>query len=217
MTAPITIANAAARLKRRAPFAPRRKRRLPALLLMTDAARLADPLAVIDRLPKGAGVVLRDYRDAGNDAARLAAARRLRRACRARGLVLIVAGDARFALAVGAEGLHLPEWRLARAGAAVRLMRAKRGTFVTAACHSARALVAAGRAGADAAVLAPVFPTQSHPEARSIGALRFAALVRGAGLPVYALGGIDTKAARRLSASGAIGVAGIGFAAAPSP
>ncbi|MFM2128729.1 MAG: hypothetical protein RL477_275, partial [Pseudomonadota bacterium] len=141
---------------------------------------------------------------------------RLARACRQRGLILIVAGDARLARAIGAAGLHLPEWMARRNGLATRRARAP-GMILTVACHSAPALRKAQRIGADAALLAPVLPTASHPGAPCLGALRFAALARGARLPVYALGGIDEKGARRIRDSGAAGIAGIGFATTAAP
>jgi thiamine-phosphate pyrophosphorylase len=212
----MTIASAARTLKRRAIRRFPAAARLPALLLLTDAERLADPVPVLARLPRGAGVVLRDYAPGTSVAARTASALRVRRACRGRGLRLIVAGDARLAARIGADGLHLPEWMLKRSDSLAR--RAARagirrpGFIVTAACHSLRALRAAARLGADAAVLAPVFATPSHPESPALGAVRFARLVRAAGIPVYALGGIGTRTVRRLSGSGAVGVAGIGFA-----
>ena len=62
----------------------------------------------------------------------------------------------------------------------------------------------------DAAVLGPVFASASHPAAPSLGASRFAALVRASPLPVYALGGIDAAAAQRIARSGAVGIAAIG-------
>jgi thiamine-phosphate pyrophosphorylase len=211
----LTIASAARALKRRAirrfPAAD-----LPALLLLTDAERLADPVPVLARLPRGAGVVLRDYAPGIPAVVRTTAALRIRRACRARGLRLIVAGDVRLALRIGADGLHLPEWMLIRGDSLAR--RAARpgirrpGFIVTAACHSLRALRAAARFGADAAVLAPVFATPSHPESPALGAGRFAYMTHAAGIPVYALGGIGTRTVRRLAGSGAVGVAGIGFA-----
>jgi thiamine monophosphate synthase len=48
-----------------------------------------------------------------------------------------------------------------------------------------------------------------------LGALRFAALVRGARPAVYALGGIDGAGARRLKDSGAVGIAAIGALTPP--
>lgn len=211
-----TIANAARALKLRA--ARRRPgaaalRALPALLLLTDSERLADPVPVLARLPRGAGVILRDYDGTAGDALRRNKARALARACRLRGLRLFVAGDARLARAIGAFGLHLPEWMVRRQPVAVA-PRMRGRLVVTTACHSAAALRRASRFGADAALLAPVLPTASHPGGRVLGPLRFAHLVRTARLPVFALGGIDAEGARRIGGSGAAGIAGIGFAAA---
>ena len=86
--------------------------------------------------------------------------------------------------------------------------------IVTAAAHSRAALFRAARAGADAALLSPVFWTASHPLAPALGPLRFAAWCRSSPLPVYALGGISARTARRLRAGGGAGFAGIsGFTA----
>src|SRR5206468_2169139 len=105
-------------------------RRLPPLLLLTDARRLTDPLPAAARLPRGAGVVLRHYGEPG----RAALAARLARLARARGLKLIVAGDLALARAVGAHGLHLPERAPRPPGARPR------GFLLTVAAHSLPAL-----------------------------------------------------------------------------
>ena len=198
----MTLAKLARRLK------SRRRSALPALVLVTDRRRLADALAAARALPAGSAVVLRDY-DAAD---RTPLARRLALLCRRRRLTLLVAGDWRLAAAVHADGLHLAEWLVPRRG----LWRRRPGWLVTAAAHGERALWRARRAGADAALLAPVFATASHPGARTLGAVRFAALARRAPLPVYALGGIDAGRARRLIGSGAAGIAALG-ALAPAP
>ena len=67
-----------------------------------------------------------------------------------------------------------------------------------------------GRAGADAVLLGPVFETASHPGGRTIGPLRFALWCRRSRVAVYALGGVTAATAKRLIASGAAGIAGIG-------
>ena len=182
--------------------------RLPPLILVVDRARLAAPLAAAARLPAGSAVLLRDYEAA--DRAVLAAA--LARLCRRRRLLLLIGGDARLAAAVRVAGLHLPQ------ALAVRAHRRRPGPpkgLTTAAAHDARGLAAAARGGADACLLSPVFATASHPGARALGPVRFARLVRMARLPVYALGGIDSRTARRLAASGACGIAALGALAAP--
>lgn len=174
----------------------------PRLALMTDETRLSDPAAAIRALPRGSIVILRHYDAPGRDGL----ARRLAMLCKSRRLRFLVAGDWRLAAQVGADGLHLPE-NMAKRG---RGPWARRRWLVTAAAHSGRALFRAARAGADAALLAPVFPTASHPGRPALGAVRFAALVRRSPIPVYALGGIDPATARRLKGAGQAGFAGIG-------
>ncbi len=178
---------------------------LPPLILMTDRERLPDPAPVVETLPRGGAVILRHYGDPGREAL----AFRLAPLCRARGLRLLIAGDADLAIRVRADGIHLPETQMRRSGRAWR-MRHRPGWLVTAAAHSPNAVRRAAQAGVDAVLLSPVFPTQSHPGAAPIGPLRFAAWVRESPLPVYALGGVSVQSARRLASSGAAGFAGIG-------
>jgi len=191
-----TLAEAAAGLKRAAGST------LPALILMTDELRLADPLPAARALPAGSAIILRHY----GVPERAALARRLAAIARRRGLVLLVGEDPVLARRVGAAGVHLPE-RALRSAAAVRWQR---DWLITAAVHSLAALRAAAACGADAVLLAPVFTTASHPDARVLGLQRFAALAQASSLPVYALGGIDGARARLLRGSGAVGIAGIG-------
>ena len=81
--------------------------------------------------------------------------------------------------------------------------------LVTAAAHSPGALYRAERAGADVVLLAPVFPTESHPQTRPLGTLRFSVWCRQSPIPVYALGGVSPVNLRRLKDSGTRGFAGI--------
>ena len=172
---------------------------LPPLILITDRHRLPDPLAAAERLPKGAAVLLRDY----DMPDRALLARQLARLCRRRGLRLLIAGDARLAVMVGANCVHYSE-AVARHGRQIG-----QPGLITVACHDAAALQRAALRGANAGLLSPVFETASHPGARPLGVWRFAALVRRAPLPVYALGGVDARSARRLFGSGACGIAAI--------
>lgn len=170
-------------------------------LAVTDAARTPDPAAMAERLPPGTVVLFRHY-DAPD---RRALGARLARVCRRRRLYLLVAGDARLAAALGADGLHLPEY-LARRGPppVARLWLRRRGAVLTAACHSPAALARAAALGADLALLSPVFPTRSHPGAATLGPVRFALWAGRAGLPVAALGGVTAATARRLPQAAAL-------------
>ncbi len=169
------------------------------LWLFTDAARLADPLAAVARLPRGlCGVVLRHDGMPGGAAARAALGRALARLCRARGLALSVAGDWRLAAALGA-GLHLRDGR--RPSGAPRWLRA-----ATSSAHGVAALRRARREGA-LAFLSPAFATASHPGASGLGPCRWGLLARRGGA-VAALGGVDGRRVRRLP--GCVGVGAIG-------
>jgi thiamine-phosphate pyrophosphorylase len=64
--------------------------------------------------------------------------------------------------------------------------------------HSLREIGLANRVRADAVLLSPVFPTRSHPGARTLGPSRFRLLAAWAAMPVIALGGLSARAARRL-------------------
>ncbi|MCH8137360.1 MAG: zinc-binding dehydrogenase [Proteobacteria bacterium] len=129
----------------------RRRRDLPPLILMTDEVRLANPEAAVGALPRGSAVIFRHYR--ADD--RRAIATRLAGICRRRGLKLLIAGDVRLAIEVGAQGLHLPEY-LARRLACHRWGRrgSRPGWLITVAAHSLPALQRARRLGADHAFLA---------------------------------------------------------------
>jgi len=175
---------------------------LPALILMTDQTRVPDPAAAARGLPPGSAVILRhtDRRK------RAALGRALADIARARGLLLLVAGDACLAADVGAHGLHLPE---ARAREASHWRTLRPSWLITASAHSARGLASARSAGADAVLLAPVFATSSHPDREPLGVLRVRLMAARAGLPVYALGGINARTIMRLKGANLAGIAAI--------
>ncbi|WP_375268081.1 thiamine phosphate synthase [Phenylobacterium sp.] len=175
---------------------------LPPLLLFTDPARTPDPMAAAAALPRGSAVVYRAFGAA--EAPKIA--RELRTLTARRGVRLLIGADAALARAVGADGVHLPERLALRAGP---LRRARPGWIITAAAHSLPAARRALAAGADAVVVSAVFPSRSASAGPPLGALRFARLVHAAGGPVYALGGVNMKNARRLLASGAVGLAAV--------
>jgi thiamine-phosphate pyrophosphorylase len=174
----------------------------PPLLLFTDPQRTPDPVAAAQRLPAGSGVVYRAF--GAPDAGKVAGD--LRQVARARGLVLLIGADLALAQACDADGVHLPE-RLAHL--AGRLRRRRPGLWVTTAAHSLPAARRALALGADAVVVSAVFPSNSPSAGRPLGPLRLATLVRAAGGPVYGLGGVNTKNARRLLASGVVGLAAV--------
>ena len=179
-----------------------RARGLPPLILMTDEIRLSNPIAAAAELPKGSAIIVR-HRDAR---ARHMLAEQLKRIVEQRKLVLLISGDAQLARGINADGLHLPE---RDAGHAAHWKALRPQWLITVAAHSFAALATAARTGADAALLAPVFPTLSHSDRAALGGSRFRFMSRSARVPVYALGGINAKTAAALIGTSLAGIAAI--------
>jgi 8-oxo-dGTP diphosphatase len=79
--------------------------------------------------------------------------------------------------------------------------------LVSASCHSADELRLAETLGADFAVLGPVLPTPTHPDARLLGWPGFAAAVADTRIPVFALGGLQETDRAQALVNGAHGLA----------
>lgn len=161
---------------------------LPRLWLLSDAVRLPDPRRAASLLPAGSAVIARDLAPAL--LVPLAAL------CRARRLRLLLSGDGRAALRLGA-GLHVPDRRSVRHLLPFLLARGPRA-LLSVAGHGRAGVARARRLRADALLLSPAFATGSHPGAPALGPLRWAAIARRAGTPPVALGGLDCLRARRL-------------------
>lgn len=126
----------------------------------------------------------------------------LRDVCKAQRAGLVVNDRADLAQAVAADGVQLPERALP--AAVVRRLLGERA-LIGVSCHDAAGLSAAASGGASFATLSPVFASPGKGE--PLGLARFSALACSAGLPVYALGGVDAAHARALKAAGAAGLA----------
>lgn len=187
-----------------AAFPPRtaRGRTLPGLLFFTDPQRVANPEAVAERLPRGAGVVFRAF--GASDA--VDQGRRLRAIADARDLTLLVGAHANLAEGIGADGLHMPE----RLVGEVPRLRAEHGRWlITVAAHDRGAVEAAQRAGADAVVVSPVFPSNSPSAGAPLGVEGLKDMVTATALPVYALGGVRAHTVMALIGSGVAGIAAV--------
>ncbi|MEQ8746370.1 thiamine phosphate synthase [Pyruvatibacter sp.] len=197
-------------------FGPRGPHAWPSLMVMTDHAQQGDATHLMDALPAGTLVCLRDY----DHPARPDLALALSAKAKAKRLRLLIGKDPWLALAVGAWGVHMPEglWRMSARG--ISAARA-RGLRVTVSAHSVRAARSAinGPAGAcDALVVSPVFETQSHPGRKPMGALGFQRICNSAGtqgrsIPAYALGGMNAQTIAGLKGTHAWGACGIRFTA----
>ena len=135
---------------------------------------------------------------------------RLREICRIKRLLFLVAGDGRLAATLSANGLHLRETQILE----IPSWRTRYPNWlITVAAHSRKAVLKAGNAGAHAALISPIFKTDSHPDAKPLGITKLRRLVALSPIPLYALGGLNPKNQAQLTNIGLAGIAGIsGFA-----
>mgnify|MGYP003575328852 CR=1 FL=1 len=173
-----------------------RRQPLPRLWMMTDERQGERLWRALHRLPRGSGVVFRHYSLPPNE--RRALFRRVRTIARSRGLLLLLAGPPDQARLWGADGSHGRRGP-GTSGAGLR----------SAPAHDLPEIRKAEARGADLIFLSPVFPTRSHPGAKSLGPVRFGLLARQTRLPVVALGGMDARRARSLAGLGIHGWAAI--------
>ena len=162
-------------------------------------------LDAVAALPPGSGVIFRHYTlPEAERKALFAAALHL---CKAkRGCLLYLTDSVLKSLSWQANGVHL-SGKSPRA--VIDARRARRlGLGVTQSVHDASEMERANRGGA-VALVSPVYPTRSHPDARVLGAQGFAALARKAQGPVIALGGMTPARFAALVEHGAYGWAAI--------
>jgi len=173
---------------------------VPCLFLMTDDRLAIDWVAAVRALPRGSGVILR-HRD---EPKRGELALLLGPICRARRVALIVADDVALAVRCGADGVHVPHSHAAQIMGARRM---RPGWLITTSAHDAAAVRRAGRNGADAVLVSPVFATSSHASVVALGAVRFAALASHSAIPVHALGGVTAASVARVRSPRLAGIA----------
>lgn len=125
--------------------------------------------------------------------------------CHANNARMLLNGSPGLAQEMGADGVHLNSNRL-------NLLTSRplpKDGLVAASCHTVADLSHAAEIGVDFAVLSPVKKTSSHPEVVPLGWERFASMLEGTGLPVYALGGMQESDLDAVWQHGAQGIAGI--------
>jgi thiamine-phosphate pyrophosphorylase len=118
---------------------------------------------------------------------------------------LLVNGDAALALAIGADGVHLPQ-----DGLAADVCRSVAGpdALIGVSTHSIEEAREAAAAGADFITCGPAYFTPSKAKyGPPIGLDGFRAVCASVDVPVFALGGVNASNVNEVLAAGAAGVA----------
>lgn len=180
----------------------------PTLALVTDSARLrgrdlADVVhAAVDG---GVGIVQLREKSLPHEAL-VELGQRVKHAIRGRAL-FFVNSDVEAAIALGADGVHLPE-----DGAPIANVRARGGPrmLISRAVHSIEAAIQAEHDGAGLVQLGAIFETASHAGRAPIGLALLRNACTAVSIPVIAIGGITPANAGEVMRAGASGVAVIG-------
>ncbi|MDX8384178.1 MAG: thiamine phosphate synthase [Ghiorsea sp.] len=178
------------------------------LLLITDSKRFASHQAMIGvlelALQGGVDTIL--LREKSLDSAKLLAlASKVRILTHQYDAKLLIHSQADIAQAVAADGVHVDASSIAEITTMKHWLNANNSDpikLVSASCHNAQELEQAQSLGADFAFLSPVFPTESHPGAPSLGAKKFLELSEKLNIPIIALGGIDEHSKHHLNGAG---------------
>lgn len=116
------------------------------------------------------------------------------------GARVLINDDEELARRVGADGIHYTGARLQNCQSRPDF------DWCSASCHNTAELRHAEELGFDFALLSPVQPTLSHPGAAYLGWEKFAKMVAGAAIPIYALGGLTAADLQVAQQHGAHGV-----------
>ncbi|WP_349320787.1 thiamine phosphate synthase [Asticcacaulis sp. MM231] len=178
---------------------------MPALFFFTDPKRTPHPEDIAIHMPEGCGIIYRHFGE--SHAAKRA--RLLRKITSDNGLTLLIGEDDALALEVGADGVHLRQKSLIRAG---DLHARYTHLTLTAACHDTETLrTLTGDEGLSAVFISPVFASRS-PSAQGIealGAKGVRDLTDVANVPVYGLGGISCDNILSLRDTGLSGIGAV--------
>ncbi len=181
-------------------------KRLPRLYAITDRKKYGeDFLGTLERiLRNGVKMVqLREKDLSGRELYHLAG--QVRELTRKYEALLLINERFDVAVAVDADGVHLPEKSFPPS--VVKKLFPQ--LIVGFSAHSLESAKYAQEEGADFITLGPVFKTSSHPEAKPMGTLKFKEIAQSVNIPVYALGGITWDRIKLCYKNGAYGIAGI--------
>ncbi|MGH8372657.1 MAG: Nudix family hydrolase [Gammaproteobacteria bacterium] len=181
--------------------------RLPPLMLVTPAPE-SDTATFLNNLQRRlvAGIELVQLRAPDLDPVRYPQlAAQVIDICHEHGARIFLNAEPQLAVQLGADGVHLTSRRLLD----LNKRSVPTSFLIGASCHDAAELEHAQTCELDYTMLGPVLPTASHPDAATLGWVRFALLAGNSRLPVYAIGGMQAGDLERIQAQGGYGLAAI--------
>ena len=190
--------------------------RLPRLCLVTDSSvPLNAPIEEVVAEAVSGGVGMVQVREKTMPSGELyGLAKKLCIVTRGKAL-LIINDRVDLALAVGADGVHLPSHSMP---VCVAKRLGRESFLVGRSVHSVEEAMAAEADGADYLILGTIYGTASHPDRPPSGPELIKSVKAQVSVPVYAIGGINASNAGEIMRVGADGIAVIrSILGAPDP
>jgi len=176
---------------------------LSPFVFMTDPQRVLDPVAIAQSLPRGAAIIYRHFGKEGHKRE----AEALRQITFARDQQFLIGHDPELAVQVGADGVHF------RRDAGLLAPKLWRETcpdwIISMAGLKGEQNYAGDLSVLDGLFISSVFYSKSPSAGNPIGVETLSEICRTLSVPIFALGGVNTRTAHELSGSGAAGLAGI--------
>ncbi len=169
---------------------------------MTGLKTGGDPIDLISKIPPKSNLIFRHYHEKNREII----AERVVKECRKAKIKCLISQNVDLALRLRADGIHFPEYILKRLGTRPTVHKRM---IITAATHSLPMVFKAQKIGLDAAILSPVYLTDSHPDTAPLGVLKIAFACTVSKIPIIALGGIKPTNFNELRLAGVSGFAGI--------
>lgn len=180
----------------------------PCLMLVTDRHQCKGGLSHVVKQAVRGGVHAVQLREKGLPASELEDLGASIKNAIGGAALFLVNDRADVAVALGADGVHLPENGLPIEDARILLRMPK---LVGRSVHSLDAAIEAATAGADYLIFGNVYETASHPGALAAGIPLLAEVVKAVDVPVLAIGGIIPVRVPEVMGTGAAGVAVISY------
>ena len=165
----------------------------------------------IRKLPTESAIIFREYNLSEQKRQELAV--KIQKICKKFNHKLIIGKDFNLAKKIRADGYHFSDQDFANIkshdSSLINYKKTRRNFITSLACHDLNCTKKAEKTNVDLIFLSPIFPTKSHPNAKTKGLFD---LVRASNLtsnPVFALGGINEQNLKQVEKLNIAGFAGI--------
>lgn len=183
-------------------------RNLPISVFFTDRKKISNLEATIKHLPKNSAIIIREYDLNKNE--REIYAKKIIKIAKDLGFKILIGKDFELAKKLKADGVHFSDFDKLPIKI-FKQINFTRNFIFSFSCHSLKSILKAKKKGFNMIFISPIFKTNSHINAKTIGLRNLAKITLKTKnsaycqVPIYALGGINYQnisAIRKLNLSG---------------